>query len=178
MNNKNNRPSGLGVFISYAVMFAIVMLVVSFFFGNGNTQETKSLEFSEFVDLISNEKVDTLKISSSSRSYSGTLKDGTKFIAYAPTDYDMAIVSQEYVVPQAAEGKLKVESVKPSNWLSILSIIPTGILIVLMVIMMRNMNGANGKGVMSFGKSKARMVRDKDITFEQVAGLEEVKNDL
>ena len=178
MNNKNNRPSGLGVFISYAVMFAIVMLVVSFFFGNGNTQETKSLEFSEFVDLISNEKVDTLKISSSSRSYSGTLKDGTKFIAYAPTDYDMAIVSQEYVVPQAAEGKLKVESVKPSNWLSILSIIPTGILIVLMVIMMRNMNGANGKGVMSFGKSKARMVRDKDITFEQVAGLEEEKQEL
>ncbi len=159
-------------------MFAIVMLVVSFFFGNGNTQETKSLEFSEFVDLISNEKVDTLKISSSSRSYSGTLKDGTKFIAYAPTDYDMAIVSQEYVVPQAAEGKLKVESVKPSNWLSILSIIPTGILIVLMVIMMRNMNGANGKGVMSFGKSKARMVRDKDITFEQVAGLEEEKQEL
>ncbi len=178
MNNKNNRPSGLGVFISYAVMFAIVMLVVSFFFGNGNTQETKSLEFSEFVDLISNEKVDTLKISSSSRSYSGTLKDGTKFIAYAPTDYDMAIVSQEYVVPQAAEGKLKVESVKPSNWLSILSIIPTGILIVLMVIMMRNMNGANGKGVMSFGKSKARMVRDKEITFEQVAGLEEEKQEL
>ncbi|MBQ9911467.1 MAG: ATP-dependent zinc metalloprotease FtsH [Firmicutes bacterium] len=159
-------------------MFAIVMLVVSFFFGNGNTQETKSLEFSEFVDLISNEKVDTLKISSSSRSYSGTLKDGTKFIAYAPTDYDMAIVSQEYVVPQAAEGKLKVESVKPSNWLSILSIIPTGILIVLMVIMMRNMNGANGKGVMSFGKSKARMVRDKEITFEQVAGLEEEKQEL
>ena len=86
------------------VMFGLVVLIVGFLFGNGATQETKSLEFSEFVDQISNEKVATLKISSSSRSYSGTLKDGTKFIAYAPTDYDMAIVSQEYVVPQAASG--------------------------------------------------------------------------
>jgi cell division protease FtsH len=159
-------------------MFGLVVLIVSFLFGNGATQETKSLEFSEFVDQISNEKVATLKISSSSRSYSGTLKDGTKFIAYAPTDYDMAIVSQEYVVPQAASGKLKVESVKPNNWLSLLSLIPTVILIVLMVIMMRNMNGQNGKGVMSFGKSRARMVKEKEITFEQVAGLDEEKQEL
>ncbi|MBR0417481.1 MAG: ATP-dependent zinc metalloprotease FtsH [Firmicutes bacterium] len=159
-------------------MFGLVVLIVGFLFGNGATQETKSLEFSEFVDQISNEKVATLKISSSSRSYSGTLKDGTKFIAYAPTDYDMAIVSQEYVVPQAASGKLKVESVKPNNWLSLLSLIPTVILIVLMVIMMRNMNGQNGKGVMSFGKSRARMVKEKEITFEQVAGLDEEKQEL
>ncbi len=178
MDNNNRRPSGLGILLSYAVMFGLVVLIVSFLFGNGATQETKSLEFSEFVDQISNEKVATLKISSSSRSYSGTLKDGTKFIAYAPTDYDMAIVSQEYVVPQAASGKLKVESVKPNNWLSLLSLIPTVILIVLMVIMMRNMNGQNGKGVMSFGKSRARMVKEKEITFEQVAGLDEEKQEL
>ena len=178
MDNNNRRPSGLVILLSYAVMFGLVVLIVGFLFGNGATQETKSLEFSEFVDQISNEKVATLKISSSSRSYSGTLKDGTKFIAYAPTDYDMAIVSQEYVVPQAASGKLKVESVKPNNWLSLLSLIPTVILIVLMVIMMRNMNGQNGKGVMSFGKSRARMVKEKEITFEQVAGLDEEKQEL
>ena len=158
MNNKNKRPSPIGIFISYAVMFVIVMLVVSFFFGDGMNSETKNLEYSEFVDLISSEKISTIKISSASRSYSGTLKDGTKFIAYAPTDYDMAIISQEYIVPQAAEGKLKVESVKPSNWLSILSLIPTVILIVLMVLMMRNMN--------------------KEITVDQVAGLEEEKQEL
>ena len=179
MNNKNKRPSGIGIFISYAVTFAILVLLVSLLFGNGmGGQETKQLQFSEFVDLISNEKVATLKITSGSRSYTGTLRDGTKFIAYAPTDYDMAVISQEYVVPQSAAGTLKVESTRPSNWLSILSLIPTIILIVLMVIMMRNMNGAGGKGVMSFGKSRARMVKDKKITFEDVAGLEEEKQEL
>lgn len=179
MDNKNKRPSGIGIFISYAVTFAILVLLVSLLFGNGmGGQETKQLQFSEFVDLISNEKVATLKITSGSRSYTGTLRDGTKFIAYAPTDYDMAVISQEYVVPQSAAGTLKVESTRPSNWLSILSLIPTIILIVLMVIMMRNMNGAGGKGVMSFGKSRARMVKDKKITFEDVAGLEEEKQEL
>ncbi len=179
MDNKNKRPSGIGIFISYAVTFAILVLLVSLLFGNGmGGQETKQLQFSEFVDLISNEKVATLKIASGSRSYTGTLRDGTKFIAYAPTDYDMAVISQEYVVPQSAAGTLKVESTRPSNWLSILSLIPTIILIVLMVIMMRNMNGAGGKGVMSFGKSRARMVKDKKITFEDVAGLEEEKQEL
>ena len=81
MNNKNKRPSPIGIFISYAIMFTIVMLVVGFFFGNGMNSETKNLEYSEFVDLISSEKISTIKISSSSRSYTGTLKDGTKFIA-------------------------------------------------------------------------------------------------
>ena len=178
MDNKNRRPSGLGILISYAVTFALITILVGFIFGRGAGTEVKSLEFSEFVDLISNEKVATLKITSSNRSYTGTLKDGTKFIAYAPTDYDMAIISQDYVVPQAASGTLKVESVRPSNWLSLLSLVPTVILIVLMIIMMRNMNGANGKGVMSFGKSRARMVKDKEITFDQVAGLEEEKKEL
>ena len=178
MGNKNNRPSGLGIFISYALTFAIIAIIAGYFFGGGNVNETKTLQYSEFVDLISNEKVTTIKVSSSNRSYSGTLKDGTKFIAYAPTDYDMAIIAEEYIVPQAASGTLKVESVKPSNWLSILSLIPTVILIVLMVIMMRNMNGQGGKGVMSFGKSRARMVKEKEITFEQVAGLEEEKKEL
>ena len=178
MDNKNRRPSGLGILISYAVTFALITILVGFIFGRGAGTEVKSLEFSEFVDLISNEKVATLKITSSNRSYTGTLKDGTKFVAYAPTDYDMAIISQDYVVPQAASGTLKVESVRPSNWLSLLSLVPTVILIVLMIIMMRNMNGANGKGVMSFGKSRARMVKDKEITFDQVAGLEEEKKEL
>ena len=178
MDNKNRRPSGLGILISYAVTFALITILVGFLFGRGAGTEVKSLEFSEFVDLISNEKVATLKITSSNRSYTGTLKDGTKFIAYAPTDYDMAIISQDYVVPQAASGTLKVESVRPSNWLSLLSLVPTVILIVLMIIMMRNMNGANGKGVMSFGKSRARMVKDKEITFDQVAGLDEEKKEL
>lgn len=180
MNNNNKRPNGLTFILGYIVMFIIVVLAVQLFFGkNGLTApEVKTLQFSEFVDDLEDGRVKSVKVTSGNRSYRGTLKDGTQFITYAPTEYDMAVVSQNYIVPQAAEGSLEVISSKPSNWFSILSLIPTVILIVLMVVMLRSVNGGGNKGVMSFGKSKARMVKENKVTFDDVAGLEEEKQEL
>ncbi|MBQ3920932.1 MAG: ATP-dependent zinc metalloprotease FtsH [Firmicutes bacterium] len=142
----------------------------------------KEVEFSEFVNYLKNEELTELRTSESGRSYSATLKNGGKIISYAPTGYDMAILSEDYIIPQSAAGTLKVESIRPSAWSSILSWLPTILILVFMVVMWFNLMGSAGgnKGVMNFGKSKARMIKpeDRKVTFADVAGLEEEKTEL
>ena len=134
-NNKNNRPSGLKVLIYYVALFAIIALVVHFVFGpaGDTTQQRVTLNFSQFVSKIESGNVKTITVISPDRSYTGVLKDGSTFIAYAPSEYDMAVISEKYIVPQAAEGKLEVVSVRPSNLWSWLSLIPTIIMIIAII---------------------------------------------
>ena len=183
-NNNNKRPGFFGGLGTYILVFAIVIAIFSMYQGNnfGAAADIKELEFSEFVSALESENVASVKITEGSRNYEGTLKDGTKFTAYAPTAYDMALVSEEYIIPQSANG-LKVQSVKPSSWAGLLSWLPTILMIGLMIffwVSFMGRAGGDGRNVMNFGRSRARMIKDgeKKVTFEDVAGLEEEKAEL
>ena len=184
-NGKNQRPGrGFGL---YLAIFALVLLIVYAYQGSDlvtsvNEAEPKEVEFSDMVNYLESENVASIKLVAESRRYEGTLKDGSKFIAYAPSSYDMAVISETYLIPMSTDG-LKVESVKPSNTSALLSWIPTLLMIGFMVflwISLSNGAGAGGRGVMSFGKTRARAVKDSDkkVMFDDVAGLEEEKTEL
>ncbi|MBQ2218052.1 MAG: ATP-dependent zinc metalloprotease FtsH, partial [Firmicutes bacterium] len=112
----------------------------------------------------------------------GQLKDSSYFISYAPTAYDMAIISEGYLIPQAEAGKLTVESIKPSAWAGVISWIPTLLLVAIMIFFWTSFMGSGGgnKGMMNFGKSKAKIFKDGNtkVTFKDVAGLDEEKAEL
>ena len=185
MNNNGKKPGLLKVLLIYIVVFVVVAALISaisngsLFGGGGDVSE---VEFSKFIEYLDKGQIAEVTVNDSNRSYNAVLKSGQKIITYAPSDPDMETVSQQYLVPQSANGSLIVKGVKPSSYLSILSWIPTIIMIVLMIVLLRNMMGGGGQaGVMNFGKSRARMVKGDDkkrITFEQVAGLEEEKQEL
>ncbi len=178
MKNRGKGPKGLA-FYALVLLAAFVLAYSLQSMTGAFTTTTVNLEFSEFVADLQNGKVASVKVSSGSRSYEGQLKDGTNYIAYAPSEYDMLSVSENYIVPMAANGELKVFSVKPSSWLSLLSWLPSIIMIAFIVIMYRNMmGGGGGRGVMNFGKNRARMEKDSKVTFDDVAGLEEEKQEL
>ena len=159
--------------IAFAIAFAIQS------FTRGMAGQFENLDFSEFVADLQAGKVASVKVSSGTRCYEGELKDGTMYIAYAPTEYDMNAVSENFIVPLAANGELKVLSVKPSTFASILGWIPTIIMLVMLFVLYKNMLGGGGaKGVMGFGKNKARMEKDSKVTFKDVAGCEEEKQEL
>ena len=184
MNNKKPSPSR-GILI-YVLLFALVMGIIYIYQGSGYTPpdqaQVQEIEFSDLVSYLQEEQVASITVTEGSRRYEGTLKDESKFIAYAPTAYDMAIVSETYLVPQAS-GDLVVESVKPSSASSLLSWLPTLLLVGVMIffwISLMNGGAGGGKGVMTFGKNRARIIRDADkkVTFKDVAGLDEEKNEL
>ena len=183
-NKKRNAVRGIGI---YFIIFAIVLTFAWFYQGAtmGEQSTVKNLEFSEFVSYLSNEQVKSVKITESSRRYEGELTNGTLYLTYAPTTYDMKVVSETYIVPQSGD-KLTVRSVKPSSMSAWLSWLPTLLLIGVMIFFFRSFMGANGAGggnknVMNFGKNRAHMLKDGDlqkITFDDVAGLDEEKAEL
>ena len=134
------------------------------------------------VEALKDEKIQTISVSEGNRRYEGQLKDSSYFVSYAPTAYDMAIVSEGYLIPQAEAGKLTVESIKPSAWAGVISWIPTLLLVAIMIFFWTSFMGSGGgnKGMMNFGKSKAKIFKDGNtkVTFKDVAGLDEEKAEL
>ncbi|MBR6351816.1 MAG: ATP-dependent zinc metalloprotease FtsH, partial [Firmicutes bacterium] len=168
----------------YVLVFLVIAGVISAIsggniFGGGDVKE---IEFSQLVDYFEKGQVAEVTVNENNRGYVAKLKSGQSVSAYAPTSYDMYIVSEKYIAPQAADGSLVVKSVRPSSYGALLSWIPTIIMMILMIVILRSvMSGGGNAGVMNFGKSRARMVKADDkkrITFEDVAGLEEEKQEL
>ena len=185
-NNRNNgkKPSLLKALLIYVLIFVVVAGLITLIgggslFGDGDSRD---IEFSELVDYLERGQVTEILINENNRGYTAKLRSGETVIAYAPTVFEMQTVSEKYIVPQSTSGSLVVKSVKPSNYSGFISWIPTIIMIIFMVILLRNMMGGGGNaGVMNFGKSRARMVKGDDkkrITFKDVAGLEEEKQEL
>ena len=101
---------------------------------------------------------------------------------YVNSVVELSILNEQYLFPQMQEGKLKYESDAPNNTGSvILSLLPTlfaaGAIIFLIYFMMNQ--GGNGKAF-QFAKSRAKMVKggEKKVTFADVAGLDEEKQEL
>ena len=185
MNNKNRKNGpfkGIGL---YVILFAVVLLGAWLFQNSGlmgQTSQVKEIGFSELVEDLKSEKVQTISVSEGSRRYEGQLKDSSYFVAYAPTAYDMAIISESYLIPQAEAGKVTVETIKPSAWSSVISWIPTLLLVAIMIFFWTSFMGSGGgnKGMMNFGKNKAKIFKDGNtkVTFKDVAGLDEEKAEL
>ena len=185
MNNKNRKGGPIRGIWLYVILFAGVLLGAWFFQNSGifgDQMQVKEIGFSEFVEDLKAEKVQTVSVSEGSRRYEGQLKDSSYFLTYAPTAYDMAIVSEGYLIPQAEEGKLTIESIRPSAWSSVLSWIPTLLLVGIMIFFWMSFmgSGAGNKGMMNFGKNKAKIFKDGNtkVTFRDVAGLDEEKAEL
>ena len=115
----------------------------------------------------------------------GKLKDGEEFVSKTASMIDISILEEKYIYPQIEEGKLeKVEGFPPKETPWLITVLPTllmmGILIFFLFIFLNQSSGGGGK-VMSFGKSRARLVKEGDlrkVTFDDVAGLDEEKEEL
>ncbi len=105
----------------------------------------------------------------------GHLKDGTNFTTYAPEDPQLIEILRNQNVNIDAKPPTE-----PSWWSRILgSLLPTALLIIVWIFLLQQFQGGGSK-VTSFSKSHARMVDSEKVkvTFDDVAGIEEVKEEL
>lgn len=168
----------LGVYIA---IFLVVLSLAWIFQGTAKP-EIKEVDFSKFVTYLQSEKVAEIKIVGTQ--VNGVLKTGEKIISYAPSIVDISLIDEKYVYPQIEEGTLKKydgEKIKePSIFMSLLpTLLIIGVFIVFWMVFMNQ--GQGGGKVMSFGKSRAKLHKEGDlkkITFADVAGLDEEKEEL
>ena len=165
----------------YIIIFVAVLGIAWFIQGN-NSPSVEAVEFSEFVDYLKDGEVVELTLVDTTMT--GKLQDGTLISAWAPSSIELMYISQNYVFPQIEAGTLVVTSEKPSGSSFLLSLLPTVVMLVIFIlfwyVFMQQSQGG-GKGVMSFGRSRAKLHKEGDmkkVTFADVAGLDEEKEEL
>jgi len=133
----------------------------------------KEVDFSQFIDEAEKNKVQEVTISGSQ--IKGKYVDGTPFKTIAPPQYDdlVKILREHKVI-------IKVKDTSRNSWFSYLFTgFPIILLILFWIFFMRQMQ-AGGNKALSFGKSRAKLFSgvQKKVTFKDVAGVEEAKEEL
>ncbi|AIA56222.1 MULTISPECIES: ATP-dependent zinc metalloprotease FtsH [Acidithiobacillus] len=159
------------------VAIGVILMLV---FQNLNTSTkapAQAMNFSTFVSSIKQGQVADVTIDGNH--YTGSLSSGQKFSVYAPKD-------DSSLVKELLAAGVKIDVKPPEGQSLLLSILiswfPMLLLIGVWIFFMRQMGGggAGGRGAMSFGRSRARMLTEENnkITFADVAGVEEAKEEL
>jgi cell division protease FtsH len=134
-----------------------------------------TMPFSDFVARVDEGKVADVTIKGGL--VTGHLADGgAPFVTYVPEGTNVMDRLLDRKVKIVAQPDMPGE---PTFWSVLISSWPMLLMIAVYIFFMRQMNGAGGKA-MGFGRSKARMLTEKSgrVTFEDVAGVEEAKQEL
>lgn len=156
-------------------LWLVVSLILVFLFHLFNQPKSaeESIVYSDFVEYV--ERGQVLEVTIQGEKVMGKLADGRGFKTYAPRDVGLVSLLKKKGVRIAARP------VEDSPWYMtiLISWFPMILLIAVWIFFMRQMQGGGGKA-MSFGKSRARLMTDqsKKVTFENVAGIDEAKEEL
>ena len=156
------------------LVIAVVLMSVFQSFGPSESNGRK-VDYSTFLQEVNNDQVREARING--REINVTKKDSNRYTTYIPVQdpklLDNLLTKNVKVVGEPPE--------EPSLLASIfISWFPMLLLIGVWIFFMRQMQGGGGKGAMSFGKSKARMLTEDQIktTFADVAGCDEAKEEV
>lgn len=165
----------------YVLMIILIVVILKLFQTPATT--IVDLSFSEFYQKLDTKQITEINIVDFSVKGKFTSPEGEKeFSTYIPYAIRTDLLSEK-VMEQAAEGVLVVKGSEAPQPSWIISMLPTvlmiGILIVAWYMMMQQSQGGGSK-VMSFGKSRAKKLKEDQpqITFKEVAGLDEEKEEL
>ena len=160
------------------VLWLIIAAVLLMVFQNFTPTTTgQQVNYSQFVEMVQQGQVN--KVTIDGLEIQGTRDDGSQFQTIRPQVVDNKLMDDLLANNVEVIGK---EPERQSLWTQLLvAAFPILIIIALFVFFMRQMQGGGGgKGPMSFGKSKARLMSEDQIktTFADVAGVDEAKEDV
>ena len=159
------------------VLWVVIAIVLMSVFNNFTSQKTTALPmpYSQFIEEVKRGTISEVVING--RQIDGVDTSGAVFSTYGPED--------DGLVSDLLNSGVKIVAKPPESPSLLMSILinwfPLFILIGLWIFFMRQMQGGGGgRGAMSFGKSKARLLSEDQIkiTFNDVAGVEEAKEEV
>jgi len=161
------------------ILWAVIAVVLLSVFSNFSKQENSQqvLPYSAFIDLIKAGQVSQVTLEG--RDITGKVNSGSVFKTYSPETDNTAMIGT------LLDNKVEITAAAPEGQSLLMTIFiswfPFLLLIGIWIFFMRQMQGGGGgRGAMSFGKSKARMLGEDEIkvTFKDMAGAEEAKEEV
>jgi len=166
--------------IWFLVLILVIFSALSLFDSTGTLKEISVTEFEKYMQQ---KQVSAIQTSSDGTSVRGKLSDGTEF--------SVNILQSRYsqILKENPNPDMNEKYDPPATvpvWMRILpTLLVIGMVVLFWVMFMNQSSGSGGgggRGVMSFGKSKAKMAvpleGDKKVTFKNVAGADEEKQEL
>ncbi|GGZ99520.1 ATP-dependent zinc metalloprotease FtsH [Arenicella chitinivorans] len=166
--------------ITNIVIVGLILLVAASWIADSKSPGARLPDektYSEFNELIVNGSVDDVILNEEELKIYGTDSSGKQVWATMSRLDDKLV---DTLIDRGINFKV-IQPEKPSALASFLvSILPFVLFIGVWIYLMRQMQGGAGKGAMSFGKSKARLLNQDNnrVTFDDVAGVEESKEEV
>ena len=160
------------------VLWVIIALVLMMVFRNfGAPSVPGNIPYSQFVTDVKTGRVESVTIQGNT--ISGKLSDGSGFNTYSPE------TTNEALIGTLLNNNVEIKGSEPNQnsfWAhALISWFPILLLLGIWIYFMRQMQGGGGgRGALSFGKSRARLLGEDQIriTFADVAGVEEAKEEV
>jgi len=166
----------LGNARNFAFWIVLLLLILALFnlFSNGqSTMASGQVNYSDFIAAVDSGDVQKVRIDGENVQYTGS--DGKTYTTVVPGDASLTDKLIEKGVTVQADRQ------EQSGFLSLLSLLlPVIILIAFWFFMMNRMQGGGRGGAMGFGKSRAKLLTEREgrVTFDDVAGIDEAKEEL
>lgn len=166
----------MNLFGKNVVLWVVIGLLIVALFNifNDSSQRSggTSLPYSKFLEQVNNGQITEVTIQGHTISSRG---EGGQYTTYAPQDNNLVdrLTKQGVLITAAPEEEGSLLMATLLSWFPML------LLIGVWIFFMRQMQGGGGKA-MGFGKSKAKLLTEKHgrVTFGDVAGIEEAKEEL
>ena len=176
--DKKKKNGMLGTLFTYVLLIGVTIFMISML----NTNVTKEMSYSEFMQKINEDSVEKVEITNDRLTANVKLKNEENSVRVV--NIPSTTTFMEDVGEKLNEGKFELVVLEPSFWEVVGPMIPNILLLLgtlfIFVFMLRRTTDSNSKA-MSFGKNRARMIdknSKKKVTFADVAGLDEEKEEL
>ena len=158
--------------VFWVVLFLLVLALFNLFSGGQNNTLANGKTYSEFVEAVDGGDVNNVVIDGEKVYYT---TGGQDHVTIKPQDAEITALLIEKNVPFEANSQ---ETSALQSFL--LGLLPFLLLIGVWIYFMNRMQGGGKGGAMGFGKSKAKLLTEKHgrVTFDEVAGIDEAKDEL
>ncbi len=157
----------------WVVLFLMILALFQLFNSDSGTYQSRKISYSEFVSAVEGNQVSSVTIDGEQIRYRGS--DGQDYVAIKPEDAAITDLLLDNNIPVEAEAQEQ-----SGLQAFLLSLLPFLLLIGVWIYFMNRMQGGGKGGAMGFGKSKAKLLTEKHgrVTFDDVAGIDEAKEEL